>query len=133
MLVGGAAVLVAGLVMLVATATTWRARATDLAALRMAGLPSRSLRRMELLGQLPVVVVGGLVGTACGVAAAIFALPGIRQFTDPPAVKTTDFATQWVVVVIAGLVAVVFLGALAVVTTRWTARRARLTRIREVV
>jgi putative ABC transport system permease protein len=38
-LVGGAAVLVAMLVMVVATATTWRARATDLAALRMAGSP----------------------------------------------------------------------------------------------
>ena len=52
-LVGGAAVLVAMLVMLVATATTWRARATDLAALRMTGLPNRSLRRLELSGQLP--------------------------------------------------------------------------------
>ena len=83
-LVGGAAVLVAMLVMIVATATTWRARATDLAALRMAGLPDRSLRRMESLGQLPVVVVGSLAGVACGIVAAVLALPGVRQFTDPP-------------------------------------------------
>jgi hypothetical protein len=108
-LVGGAAVLVAMLVMIVATATTWRARATDLAALRMAGLPNGSLRRLELLGQLPVVLVGGVVGAACGTVAAVLALPGVRQFTDPPEVDTTDFSTPW------------------------TARRARLSRIREVV
>ena len=83
------------LVMIVATATTWRARATDLAALRMAGLPGRSLRRMELLGQLPVVLVGALAGAGCGIVAAVLALPGVRQFTDPPAVDTTDFSTPW--------------------------------------
>ena len=94
-LVGGLAVLVAMLVMIVATATTWRARATDLAALRMAGLPDRSLRRMELLGQLPVVVVGSLAGAGCGIVAAVIALPGVRQFTDPPVVDTTDFTTPW--------------------------------------
>ena len=132
-LVGGAAVLVAMLVMLVATATTWRARATDLAALRMAGLPDRSLRRMELLGQLPVVVVGALAGAGCGIAAAAFALPGVRQFTDPPAVDTTNFGTPWGPVLAAGLVALLLLAALAVATSRWTASRAPLSRIREVV
>jgi hypothetical protein len=132
-LVGGAAVLVAMLVMVVATATTWRARATDLAALRMAGLPARSLRRMEVLAQLPVVLVGGVTGAVCGVVAAVLALPGVRQFTDPPAVDTTDFSTPWTAVVIAAVAAVVVLGALALVTARWTARRAPLSRIREVV
>lgn len=132
-LVGGAAVLVAMLVMIVATATTWRARATDLAALRMAGLPGRSLRRMELLGQLPVVLVGGVVGAGCGVVAGVLTLPGVRQFTDPPAVDTTDFATPWPAVAVAAVAALAVLSALAVATARWTARRAPLTRIREVV
>ena len=132
-LVGGEAVLVAMLVMVVATATTWRARATDLAALRMAGLPGRSLRRMELLGQLPVVVVGALAGAACGVVAAVEALPGVRQFTDPPAVDTTDFSTPWAAVIAAAVIALAVLSVLGVVTSRWTARRAPLGRIREVV
>jgi predicted lysophospholipase L1 biosynthesis ABC-type transport system permease subunit len=132
-LVGGAAVLVAMLVMIVATATTWRARATDLAALRMAGLPGRSLRRMELLGQLPVVLVGAVAGAVCGIVAAVIALPGVRQFTDPPAVTTTDFATPWAVVVAASLVALLLLTGLGVATARWTASRASLNRIREVV
>jgi ABC-type lipoprotein release transport system permease subunit len=119
--------------MLVATATTWRARATDLAALRMAGLPDRSLRRLELLGQLPVVVVGALAGAVCGVVAAVLALPGVRQFTDPPEVDTTVFTTPWVSVVVAAAVGLLLLTALAVATSRWTARRAALSRIREVV
>jgi ABC-type antimicrobial peptide transport system permease subunit len=132
-LVGGLAVLVAMLVMIVATATTWRARATDLAALRMAGLPDRSLRRMELLSQLPVVVVGSLAGAGCGIVAAVIALPGVRQFTDPPVVDTTDFTTPWGVVVGAAVVALLLLTALGVATARWTASRAPLSRIREVV
>ena len=132
-LVGLAAVLVAMLVMLVATATTWRARATDLAALRMTGLPSRSLRRLELLGQLPVVLVGAVAGAGCGLVAAVLALSGLRQFTDPPAVDTTDFSTQWGVVLVGSLVGTVLLTAVAVAASRWTARRAPLNRIREVV
>jgi putative ABC transport system permease protein len=132
-LVGAAAVLVAMLAMVVATATTWRARATDLAALRMAGLPARSLRRMELLGQLPVVLVGGVTGAVCGIAAGVLALPGVRQFTDPPAVDTTDFSTPWAAVILASVAALVLLTALALATSRWTARRATLNRIREVV
>ena len=112
-LVAAAAVLVAMLVMIVATATTWRARATDLAALRMAGLPGRSLRRLELLGQLPVVLVGALAGAVCGVIAAVVALPGVRQFTDPPDVDTTDFSTPWAVVVLGAVVGVLLLTALS--------------------
>ena len=53
-LVGGAAVLVAMLVMIVATASTWRARATDLAALRMARAPQ------------PIAAPDGAAGRAAG-------------------------------------------------------------------
>jgi putative ABC transport system permease protein len=121
------------LAMVVATATTWRARATDLAALRMVGLPGRSLLRMELLGQLPVVLVGAVTGAACGIAAAALALPGVRQFTDPPALDTTDFSTPWAAVIVASVAVLVLLTALALATSRWTARRATLNRIRDVV
>ena len=131
-LVAAAGVLVAMLVMIVATATTWRSRATDLAALRMAGLPTRSLRRLELLGQLPVVVVGAVAGAACGTVAAVMALPGVRQFTDPPDVDTTSFSIPWVAVLVAALAGLLILAVLAVAASRWTARRARLNRIREV-
>ena len=132
-LVGGAAVLVAMLVLMLATATSWRARATDLAALRMTGLADRSLRRMELLSQLPVVLVGSLAGAACGTVAAVLAMPGVRQFTDAPDVDTTDFSTPWGVVIGTTVAALVLLTVLAVTASRWTARRAPLSRIRGVV
>jgi ABC-type antimicrobial peptide transport system permease subunit len=132
-LVGLVALLVAALVMVVSTATTWKARATDLAALRMTGMPGRSLRRMELLGQLPVVLLGSLAGVACGIAAAVAALPGVRQFTDLPEIDTTDFATPWAVVLLGGALGALLLTGLAVVASRWVARRASLNRIREVV
>ena len=88
---------------------------------------------MESLGQLPVVVVGSLAGSACGIVAAVLSLSGVRQFTDPPEIDTTDFSTPWAIVVAAALAALVLLTALAVATARWTARRAPLSRIREVV
>ena len=99
----------------------------------MAGLSDRSLRRLELLGQLPVVLVGAVAGVACGVLAAVLALPGVRQFTDPPDVDTTDFATPWPSVLVAAAVALLLLTALAVATSWWTARCAPLNRIRDVV
>ena len=99
----------------------------------MTGLTGRSLRRMELLGQLPVVLVGGVTGAVCGIVAAVLALPGVRQFTDPPQVDTTDFSTPWSAVILASVAALVLLTAVALATSRWTARRATLNRIREVV
>ncbi|QIG41872.1 hypothetical protein G5V58_02920 [Nocardioides anomalus] len=132
-LVGLLAVLVATLVLLVTTATTWRARAGDLAALRMAGLRPRLLRRVELFGQLPVVVVGAVAGTACGLGAGVLALPGVRQFTDPPAVDTTDFSTPWSAVLTGASVALLVLVAVASAAARWVARRAVLELVEESV
>jgi putative ABC transport system permease protein len=132
-LVGLLAVLVAALVVLVATATTWRARAADLAALRMAGLRARLLVRVELLGQLPLIVLGGVVGAACGLVAGTVALPGVRQFTDPPAVDTTDFATPWTPVLSGATVALAVLVLVAAAAAWWTARRATLELVRESV
>lgn len=132
-LVGSAAVLVAALVMLVSTATTWRARAGDLAALRVAGVGPRSLRRIEVLAQLPVVLAGALVGGGLGVTAALLAVPGIRQFTEEPEVDTTAFGVPWPVVVTVFAVTAVLLSGLALATARWTVGRARLSRIRGVV
>jgi putative ABC transport system permease protein len=130
-LVGSAALLVAALVMLVVTATTWRGRAADLAALRMTGLRSRRLRRVELLATLPVVLVGCLAGALCGLMAAQLALPDVRQFTEPPEVSTTDFSVPWPVVGLVGLAAALVLTALAVGAAAWTARRGRLGQLRQ--
>ena len=63
----------------------------------------------------------------------MLSLSGVRQFTDPPEVDTTDFSTPWAIVVGCRSSALLLLTALAVATSRWTARRAPLNRIREVV
>ena len=63
----------------------------------------------------------------------MFALPGVHQFTDPPDVDTTDFSTPWGAVVAAAVAALLLLTALGVATARWTASRAPLSRIREVI
>jgi hypothetical protein len=130
-LVGGAGLLVAALVMVVVTATTWRSRAADLAALRMTGVSGRSLRRLERLASLPVVLVGCLAGAGCGVVAAHFALPDVRQFTHPPEVSTIDYSVPWLLVAMTTLATVVALGALALVTSAWTVRRSDLARVRQ--
>jgi putative ABC transport system permease protein len=130
-LVGSAAVLVAALVMLVVTASTWRARAADLAALRMTGLRPRRLRRLELAGTLPVVVVGCLVGALCGVVAARLALPDVRQFTAAPAVSTTDFSVPWAVVGTTWLAAALVLAGISVCAAAWTVRQSRLAQLRQ--
>ena len=133
-LVGLAGVLVAMLVMIVATATTWRARATDLAALRMAGLPSRSLRRMELLGAAPGGARRRLAGAACGVVAAVWPCPAYASSPTRPRSTRPTSRRPWAAR--AGrrgaLAAAAVLTALAVAASRWTARRASLSRIREV-
>jgi hypothetical protein len=67
------------------------------------------------------------------VVAAVVALPGVRQFTEPPAVDTTDFAIPWSAVLVAAAVTVLLLSALTLASSRWTARRASLSRLREVV
>jgi ABC-type lipoprotein release transport system permease subunit len=130
-LVGGAGLLVAALVMVVVTATTWRSRAADLAALRMTGVSVRRLRRVELLATLPVVLVGCLAGAVCGVVAAHFALPDVRQFTQSPAVSTIDYSVPWLLVAVTTLTTVLALGALALVTSAWTVRRSQLARMRQ--
>jgi hypothetical protein len=129
-LVAGVALVVAALVMLVVAATTWRARAADLAALRMAGLRPGRLRLLEVLGTLPMVLLGCLAGGGCGVVAARFALPDVRQFTQPPEVSTTDFSVPWTVVVSATLVAAALLAAITLATSAWTAARSRLGHLR---
>jgi ABC-type lipoprotein release transport system permease subunit len=130
-LVGMAAVVVAAMVMTIVTATTWRARAADLAALRMTGLRPRRLRRMELVGTLPMVLLGCLVGALCGALAARLALPDVRQFTEPPEVPTTDFSVPWPAIGVTALTAALALAAIAVAAAAWTARQARLAQLRQ--
>ena len=132
-LVGGAALLIALLVLVVSAASSWRTRTRDLAALRMSGVPLRELRRMPVLAQLLAVVVGVVAGTLTGLYGAHLALPMVPLFAVVPEVATVDLTTSWLAVAGAGLAALVVLGVGGVVIGRRLGSRARLELLREVL
>lgn len=132
-LVGGAALLVALLVLVVSAASSWRARTRDLAALRMSGVPVRELRRMPVLAQLLGVLVGVVAGTLTGWYGAQLALPMVPLFAAGTAATPLDLDTAWVAVAVAGLAALVVLGVAALLIGRRLGSRADLGLLREVV
>jgi hypothetical protein len=132
-LVGGAALLIALLVLVVSAASSWRTRTRDLAALRMSGVPVRELRRLPVLAQLLAVVVGVVAGTATGLYGAHLALPMVPLFAVAPEVSTLDLATSWGAVAAAALVALLLLGTGGVLIGRRLGARAHLELLREVL
>ncbi len=132
-LVGAVSLLIALLVLLVSALSGWRFRTRDLAALRMSGVPGRSIRAMSVAGQLPAVLVGVVVGSICGVYGAQLALPIVPLFATAPEVSTLDLDTAWVAVVVAGVLALVVLGLGASLIGRALARRSEVRRLRETL
>ncbi|WP_395659850.1 FtsX-like permease family protein [Nocardioides sp.] len=130
-LVGAAALLISLLVLLVSAASTWRVRTRDLAALRMAGVPGRSITTTAVAAQLPAVVIGVVAGTAAGLYGAHLALPIVPLFAEAPEVPTLDLATAWGPVVLAAVAAFVVLGLGGLLVGRVLARRSDLQRLRE--
>lgn len=129
--VGLAALAVALLLLAVLGVSGWRARARDLAALRLGGLPRRSVRRLAWTAQLPAVLVGALAGTACGLVGATVSMPIVPLFADAPGVSTLDLRTAWPPVVAVALVALVALSAWSALLGWSVQRRAGLDRLRE--
>lgn len=130
-LVGAAALIIAALVLVVVAAATWRLRAHDFAALRMAGVSRRRIGAMAASEQLPIIVLAAVVGAVCGVVGAHFALPMVPLFALPPAVSTLDLATAWPAALAAGVGALVVLTLVGWLCGRWVAGRSRLARVRE--
>ncbi|MEP9365356.1 FtsX-like permease family protein [Nocardioides sp. CN2-186] len=132
-LVGAVSLLIALLVLLVSALSGWRFRTRDLAALRMSGVPGRSIRAMSVAGQLPAVLVGVVVGSICGVYGAQLALPIVPLFATAPEVSTLDLDTAWSAVVVAAVLALVVLGLGASLIGRALARRSEVRRLRETL
>jgi hypothetical protein len=132
-LIGAAALLIALLVLVVSAVSSWRFRTRDLAALRMAGVPGRSIGTMSVAAQLPAVVVGVVAGTAAGLYGAQLALPIVPLFAEAPLVSTLDLGVAWGAVLAAALAALVVLGLGAVLIGRAMARRSELRRLRETI
>lgn len=132
-LVGAAAVLIALLVLLVGAASGWRFRTRDLAALRMSGVPRRTVGAMAVAAQLPAVAVGVVAGTAAGLYGASLALPTVPLLADPPAVSTLDLDTAWPAVAAAVLAVLAVLATSSVIIGRTLARRSDVRRLRETL
>ncbi|GAA4365798.1 FtsX-like permease family protein [Nocardioides caricicola] len=132
-LIGAAALVIALLVLVVSAASSWRFRTRDLAALRMSGVPSRSIGAMAVAAQLPAVVVGVVAGAVAGLVGAHLALPIVPLFAEAPEVSTLDLGTAWVGVVVATVGALVVLGLGSVLIGRALARRSDIRRLRETL
>ncbi|MBZ5738707.1 FtsX-like permease family protein [Nocardioides mangrovi] len=130
-LVGALAILIALLVLVVSAASSWRLRARDLAALRMTGVPTRSIRAMAVAAQLPAVLLGIVAGTVCGLVGAHLVMPTVPLFAVDPEVSTLDLSTAWVAVVVAVAAALVVLGVGSVLIGRALAARSDVRRLRE--
>lgn len=129
--VGIAAVLLAVVALTVLTITSWRVRAWDLTALRLAGVGQRTVARIPTDAQLLSVLVGVLAGAACGVIGAALTLPDIPLFPTPPEVDATDLSIPWPAVATTAVGCLVVLGATAALLGRSVAAMVRFDRLRE--
>lgn len=125
------AVLVAALVVGLVAVTSWRGVARDLAGLVVAGTPREVLRSALRREQLVTVVAGVLLGTACGVAGSLLALPLVPLFDRPAAVPAPDLTPVWWVIASVALGALVVVGGVALLAARGIMARAVPERLRE--
>jgi predicted lysophospholipase L1 biosynthesis ABC-type transport system permease subunit len=132
-LVGAAALVLAGLVLVVLCAGSWRSRSRDLAALRVNGVSRAAVSAIAVAEQVPVIGLAVLVGTACGVAGAQLALPTIPLFAIPPTVSTLDLSTTWSAVAVTATMALLLLSCLGWTLSRWVVRRSTPQRAREAL
>ena len=80
---GLVALLVSCLVVGLVAVTSWRGVARDLAGLLVAGTPRAVLRSAVRREQLATVLAGVALGTLCGVAGAVLAMPLLPLFDRP--------------------------------------------------
>ena len=129
---GAMAVLLAALVVLVMTVTSWRVVARDLAALHMSGVQLKALRRSLVREQVVLVLVGTVVGVTCGAVSSLIAMPLIPLFdsaADP--VPALELAPDALAVVGAAVVAGAVIVAVGWLAAVGAGRRITLRRISE--
>ena len=125
------AVLVSCLVVGLVAITSWRGVARDLAGLLVAGTPRAVLRSAVRREQLVTVLAGVLLGTACGVAGAVLAMPLVPLFDRPAAVPVPDLTPAWLAIGATALGTLVVVGGVAVLAARGVVARAVPERLRE--
>ena len=128
---GAMALLVSCLVVGLVAVTSWRGVARDLAGLLVAGTPRSVLRSAVRREQLATVVAGVLLGTLCGLAGAVLAMPLLPLFDRPAAVPVPDLTPAWLAIGATALLALLLVGGVALLAARGVVRRAVPERLRE--
>ncbi len=131
LVVGLAALAIAALVLVLAAATSWRGRSRDFAALRMAGVSTRSLTRVSLAEQWVVVVVSVVAGAVCGLLGAHLAMPIVPFFTVPSTVLPVDLTPAAGPALLTAAGALVALLVVGLIVGFQLVARASMARVRE--
>lgn len=116
LVVGVAAVIIAGLVLALVAATSWRTRARDYAALRTSGMKLKTLTQASVTEQCLMVLISVIIGVSSGIAAAAVAVPLIPFFTTPSDTFPIDTSPALSSIVLAAVAALVVLMAAAAAT-----------------
>ncbi|HET8596089.1 MAG TPA: FtsX-like permease family protein [Intrasporangium sp.] len=131
LVVGGMALLLSIIVLVLLAATTWRLRSRDLGALRLAGVPPERLRTSLILEHVVVVLVAGLVGAACGAVGSRLAIGLLPLFTTPSATFRADLQPAVPAVSLVTLGSLVLLAGAASLIGVWLWRRSTVERVTE--
>lgn len=131
LVVGGMAMLLGVIVLVLLAATSWRLRSRDLAALRLAGVPPSRLRASVVAEQVVVVLVAGLLGAACGAIGSRLAIGLVPLFTTPSETFRPDLRPALWAVSAVTVLSLVLLAGVATLIGRWLARRSTIDRVRE--
>ncbi|KRE42010.1 FtsX-like permease family protein [Knoellia sp. Soil729] len=123
--------LLAAVMLVVVAMTTGRIVSKDIAALRVAGVSGRDLRRATVREYLAPVLLAAAVGALCGVAGAVLAMPLIPLFDTPAPVPALDHSPAWLVMAGSWVLALLVLFAVAAVLALRAARRGDADRLRE--
>ncbi|SOD71429.1 hypothetical protein SAMN05892883_0952 [Jatrophihabitans sp. GAS493] len=106
------AMLVAILMIIAVALTSRRVRRSDLAAMRLVGVPGGTLRRAAVGEQLLGVLLGVLTGVVVGVVGAALVLPSLPIFSTPPLVPVSLLGTAWTAVAVTAVVTTLLFGAI---------------------
>lgn len=123
--------LLAAVMLVVVAMTSGRVVTRDIAALRVAGVSGRDLRRAAVREALAPVGLAGVVGALCGVAGAVLAMPLIPLFDTPAPVPALDLTPSWLVMALAWVAAMLVLLLVSTVVALRSARRGDSDRLRE--
>ncbi|MGI8882498.1 MAG: FtsX-like permease family protein [Jatrophihabitans sp.] len=126
-----AAAVVSALMVVIVAYTSRRGRSRDLSALRLVGVPLRTVRRGVMGEQLVAVVLGSVIGAVVGVIGARLALPAVPLFVRSASYPEPTLATAWSETAVAAVAALVLLVVAAVVAGWLVVRRLSPDRLRE--